>query len=132
MRHSTLLKIDGLINLILGLALLAFPVSLVSYLGIPESPSSFYPNILGAVLVGIAIALFVESRDECASARGLGLTGAVAINLCGGLVLGAWLIFGGLELPTRGLIFLWTLVFMLVGLSSLELAASSYKSRRTS
>jgi peptidoglycan/LPS O-acetylase OafA/YrhL len=123
MAHRTsLLIIDGLINLALGVVLLLFPSSLVAYLGVPDADNSFYPNILGGVLFGIAIALFVESRSTALNASGLGLLGAVVINLCAGLVLGAWLLWGGLDLPVRGTVFLWSLVILLVGISSIELA----------
>ena len=119
--RSKLLIIDGLINLILGIVLLIFPSSLVTFIGVPEAQIAFYPNILGGVLFGIAIALFLESKNNQAITNGLGLLGAVVINLCGGLVLGAWLIFGELELPPPGFVFLWALVFLLVGISCIEL-----------
>ena len=131
MKRNTLLIIDGLINLALGLLLLTFPASLVEYLGMPYAANAFYPNILGAVLFGIAMALFLESRNSSSSGVGLGLIGAVAINMCGGLVLGAWLLFGGLLLPQRGLVILWTLVVLLVGISTIELAASIYRNRHS-
>ena len=53
----------------------------------------------------------------------IGLDGAVAINLCGGLVLAGWLVFGDLGLPVRGTIFLWILVFLLAGVISAEIIA---------
>ena len=121
--RKTLLIIDGLINLILGMVLLIFPSSLVAYLGVPAAQNAFYPNILGGVLIGIAIALFLESLSTSDNTSGLGLLGAVVINLSAGLVLGAWLLWGDLELPLRGSVFLWSLVILLVGISSTELAA---------
>jgi hypothetical protein len=36
-----------------------------------------------------------------------------------------WLIFGNLALPIRGEIFLWTIVIMLVGISSIEFLVHS-------
>jgi hypothetical protein len=51
---------------------------------------------------------------------GLGLGGAVAINLSGGVVLILWLIFGDLNIPLRGYFFLWSLAIVLVGISSIE------------
>jgi hypothetical protein len=116
-----LLLIDGVINLILGIVLLIFPSKLVTFLGVPEAQSSFYPNVLGGVLVGIAVALFLESANNERITSGLGLLGAMSINLCGGLVLGVWLLFGELDLPPTGLIFLWGLVIILVGISFFEL-----------
>ena len=129
--RNRLLVVDGAINLILGIVLLIFPSSLVAYLGVPEAHSPFYPSILGGVLVGIAIALFLESHSSDASTTGLGLLGAVVINLCGGLVLGAWLILGELNLPPRGLIFLWGLVILLVGISCIELITRFSKNQHS-
>lgn len=112
-----LLLVDAIINLLLGAFLLFFPTSLVEVLGIPMSEQVFYPSILGAVLFGIGIALIVQLRSD----HGLGLLGAIAINLCGGVALALWLVFGDLSLSTRGLIILWCLVAVLVGLSTVEL-----------
>lgn len=85
MNRSPLLTIDSLINLLLGVLLLVFPRGLISFLGIPEPASASYPNILGAVLFGIGIALWVERGAGRGGGHGLG--GAVVINLCGALVL---------------------------------------------
>ena len=121
MRHVTLLTLDATINLLLGVLLLAFSDGLASLLGVPPAAHGFYPNILGGVLFGIGIALLMERRNKTGIGIGLGLGGAIAINLCGGLVLGGWLVFGDLSLPLRGLIFLWFLVVLLVGISIVEL-----------
>jgi hypothetical protein len=120
MRHTTLLKIDAAINLILGILLLAFPLKLVKALGMPLAEPSFYPTILGAVLFGIGLALLIECYRQSNGLIGLGLGGAIAINLCGGFVLAIWLLSGSLNLPVRGQIFLWFLVLLLVGLSLIE------------
>ena len=112
-----LLLIDALINLGLGVLLLFFPDRLVEALGIQTAEHAFYPSILGAVLFGIGIALLIQLRNN----NGLGLLGAVAINLCGGLVLAFWLLFGSLSLPPHGLLVLWFLVAVLVGISTVEL-----------
>ena len=120
MKPSVLLTIDAEINLALGVLLITFPKTLVSVLGVPKSDSTFYPSILGAVLFGIGIALLIE---RFRGSQGLGLLGASSINLSGGIVLALWLIFGKLVLPVRGLVFLWVLVIVLVGISSLELVA---------
>jgi len=111
-----LLTIDAIINLALGAVLIIFPASVVDFLGVPQAVSSFYPSILGAVLFGIGIALIIEIYKT----TGLGLLGAIAINLCGALTLAGWLSFGDLLLPLRGQIFLWSLVFVLVGISTIE------------
>jgi len=130
MRRATLLTIDGIINLLLGVLLVAFSEGLVRLLGVPPATNGFYPNILGGVLFGIGIALMMERRNKTGTGVGLGLGGAIAINLCGGLVLCGWLVFGGLALPVRGLIFLWFLVVLLVGISAIELAVGFLGHRR--
>jgi hypothetical protein len=122
-KRKTLLLIDGIINLVLGIVLMIVPTTLVAFLGVPAIQHAFYPNILGGVLFGIGIALFLEAGNTEETTSGLGLSGAVAINLCGGLVLAAWLLLGDLDLPLQGTIFLWLLVMLLVGISAIEIVA---------
>ena len=128
MKKHPLLLLDAIINLLLGVLLIIFPRPLVDFLGIPDTISSFYPSLLGAVLFGIGIALLVH--QYLPKAGGLGLGGAVSINLCGGLVLAYWLLMGGLDLPTRGLVFLWVIVLVLVILSVMELHSSLLSSKQ--
>ena len=119
-RTARTLAVDGLMNVVLGVTLLFFrPLGV--WLGIPDSETVFYPMVLGGVLFGIGIALFIESFRKPGGLVGLGLGGAIAINLSGGAVLAGWLIAGGLELPLRGLILLWALAVVLVGISLVEL-----------
>ena len=120
MNRSLLLTIDSLVNLLLGVLLVVFPRDLISYLGIPEPSSAFYPSILGAVLFGIGIALWMERGADRARVRGLGLGGAVAINLCGALVLSAWLLFGDLSLSIKAAAVLWGIVAVLTVVSLAE------------
>jgi hypothetical protein len=114
-----LLFLDAVVNVVLGLLLVIVSRDLIDFFGIPEPSTFFYPNILGGVLFGIGIALFMEWKRGGKGA-GLGLFGAVIINLCGGSVLAAWLLFGKLDIPTGGRIFLWLLVAILIVLSLLE------------
>lgn len=129
MKRGTLLGVDAAVNLLLGALLVAFPAQLVSLLGMPLTDSSFYPTILGGVLVGIGLALLIEVGSHSDRAVGLGLIGALTINLCGGMVLAVWLVAGGLGVPARGLITLWLLVVVLVGLSGLELVGHLRRDR---
>lgn len=122
MKNKIILLIDASINLVLGVLLLAFSPGLIRFLGMPATDNFFYPNILGAVLFGIGIALTAEAfRKHQNRYIGLGLIGAISINMCGGVVLLLWLISGGLDLPTKGLIFLWILDLLLVIVSLMEL-----------
>ncbi len=128
--RNELLTIDGIVNLVLGLLLIAFPASVVRALGLPAGDSAFYANILGGVLFGVGLALLVERFRPPLRTVGLGLGGAVSINMCGGLVLAGWLALGRLELTTFGIIALWGLVVLLVGLSAIELYGQ-FKERTT-
>jgi len=122
MKRRTLLLIDSIVNFILGALLLAYSGNLAEFFGVPVVESSFYPNILGGVFIGIALALFVEYYGNMpGETSGLGLLGAICINLCGGLVLLFWLLFGDMDIPVRGVIFLWCLDILLIVLSSVEL-----------
>jgi hypothetical protein len=120
-RRSPVLLIDGFINLMLGVALVTFPTKLVDFLGVPMTDVTFYPSILGAVLLGIAIALFFEFLRKSPELVGLGLVGAVAINLCGAVCLAGWLLTGSLDIPLRGHVILWVLVACLFIISGVEL-----------
>ena len=122
MNKKTTLLIDASINFVLGILLLGFSKKLVNFLGVPETDNFFYPNILGAVFIGITIALILEAyRKHSDKYVGLGLVGAISINLSGGLVLLFWLLFGDLNLPLKGSIFLWVLDILLVVVSFIEL-----------
>ncbi|MGB5286742.1 MAG: hypothetical protein WCB63_09525 [Polyangiales bacterium] len=126
--RARVLYIDGFINLLLGVALLCFdPVA--DWLGLPASDTAFYPTILGAVLFGIGIALVWEAVRGDGQLLGLGLGGAIAINLCGGLVLTGWLLVGDLRLPLRGQVILWTLASILVLISLVELSMRARQHR---
>ena len=119
--RSLLLTIDSLVNLLLGVLLVVFPRDLISFLGIPAPSSAFYPSLLGAVLFGIGIALWMERGADRARVRGLGLGGAVVINLCGALVLSAWLLFGDLSLSIKAAAVLWGIVAVLTVVSLAEI-----------
>ena len=118
-KASIVLLADAIINYALGILCILY-LFIVETIGVPIVENSFYPNILGAVLFGIGIALTIECYRKQGRMVGLGLGGAVAINLSGGLVLILWLIFGDLNIPLRGHFFLWSLASILVGISLFE------------
>lgn len=125
MKPSKVLLVDALINLILGILLLLlipFPDQLPKLLGVPKVEQTFYPSIMGGVFIGIAIALLIENyRSTESGLIGLGLGGAIAINLSGGMVLIGWLTFGKLDIPVNGKVFLWIIAIILIMISSIEL-----------
>jgi hypothetical protein len=116
-----LLMIDAGVDLLLGIGLLLFPEGLVEMVGLPDPGLGFWSSILGAVLLGIGIALLIEVLRDPSRPAGLGHSGAVAINLCGALVLAGWLLGGELELTMQGNLILWGLVLVLGGVSAGEI-----------
>ena len=121
-RISILLIVDAVINYVLGILCILYSFVAVK-IGVPIVENSFYPNILGAVLLGIGIALTLECFKTKRGWVGLGLGGAIAINLSGGVALVIWLAFGNLNIPIRGQFFLWVLAILLILISTIELFA---------
>jgi len=113
-----LLLADALINVLLGALLLFYPQWLVEALGMPVVTATFFPNVLGGVLFGIGIALFISYRG---GAQGLGLDGAIAINLCGAGVVVGWLVFAPQAIPPRGRVTLWIIALVVIGIGLVEL-----------
>jgi hypothetical protein len=123
--NKILLLVDGMVNTVLGLVLLAFPLGSGEILSLPVSENNFYPLILGAVLLGIGIALFIEVKFYNKGKRGLGLDGAIIINIVASIVLILILIFGQLNISITGSIILW-----LVGISVLVIGLVEYFRKR--
>ena len=113
----TLLLIDAVANLVLGALLLCFPLGVDDLLGLPVAESDFYPTILGGVILGIGIALLLARAGQA----GLGIDGAIAINLTGAGVLAAWLLAAPPDIPTRGFITLWIVAIVVLGIGLVEI-----------
>ena len=126
---KALLLIDGIVNLLVGILLLLFPLGMAQLLGVPLPNINFYPTILGAVIFGIGIALLFEAYGEPRGIHGLGLAGAIAINFCGAGVLILWLIFAPLSLPLRGYIVLWAIAIVVLAIGFVELVSKSWKEK---
>jgi len=124
-----LLAADAVINLILGALLLLFPAGILEYLGLPPTDTYFYSSILGGVIFGIGIALSLECWRGGKELNGLGLAGAIAINLCGGGVLFYWLLWGKLDLPFRGEFTLWIVAILVLGIGFVELFTKSWRNQ---
>lgn len=132
MTNRTLLLIDSFINLILGILVVIFPNVVVRWMGLPIPATRFYVNLLGSVFIGIALALVWEAHRSNNTPKlvGLGMVGAAAINICGGVMLAGWLIIGRLTLTLAGSIFLWILVASLVVISASELTMHIRKTQK--
>jgi hypothetical protein len=114
------------VNLLLGLILLLFPIGIIDLLGLPQTNTNFYPSILGAVIFGIGLSLFLELAGHAKHCRGLGLGGAILINIAGSLVLILWLIFGGLAITLKGQIILWAVGLIVLSIGIAELVTKSW------
>jgi hypothetical protein len=121
MMEKVLLTIDGLANLALGVILLLFPVGAGQALGAPSFTDLFYPTLLGGVLVGIGLALFIQRFRGSQPVSGLGVEGAIAINVCGAGVLLIWLIFGSLDVPNIGRSVLWIVAIVVFLIATVEM-----------
>jgi len=124
---NILLIIDGMINLALGILMLFFPTQTIHTFDLPKANINFYINILGGVLFGIGVALLLERFSDRLHVSGLGIAGAVAINLCGSGVLIAWLLFGNLNLTLGGNILLWSIALIVLGVAIIEIVSKSWK-----
>lgn len=102
-----LLLIDSVVNIAIGIILLCYPLGIGDYLDLPKSDNNFYPVILGAVIFSIGIALFIESKYYERGIRGLGIEGAITINIIASSVLIIFLVAGNLNISKFGLIILW-------------------------
>ena len=125
-KHRILLLIDGIVNIILGVLLLLYPAGIMELLGLPVTNTFFYPTILGAVLLGIGMALIMELVGYKKRLRGLSLGGAIIINIIGSLVLMIWLLFGSLQIPIKGTIILWVVGLTVLSIGIAELLTKSW------
>ena len=126
-KNHTLLMLDGIINLALGVLLLCVPFGMASFLGVPEPVSYLYPCVLGGVLCGIGISLILETRGESKGLRGLGIAGAMVINFCGAGTLLAWLLLTPFDLPLRGQLLLWSIALVVMLMGVVELVSRPWR-----
>jgi hypothetical protein len=130
MREELVLTIDGAVNLALGVVLAIFPKGFARLVGAPIPSSSFYASLLGGVLIGIGLALLLQRFWGRSHVTGLGIEGAIAVNVCGAVVLMIWLISGGLSIATRGLVFLWAVAVLVLGIGVSEILVRACKNRQ--
>lgn len=115
-----LLWIETLLKFSAGLLLVLAPLTAIKLLGLPASGSGFWPRLLGAVLIGLAGALFLEGSVPGSS--GLGLGGCLIVNFSAIAMLSILLVFEAGPPSARGRAATWGVVVLLVWLSVLEIA----------
>lgn len=114
-----LLWIETLLKFFPGVLLTIAPLMMSRALGLPRPDSGFWPRVCGALLTGIAAALFLEGTS---AGHGLGLAGVVVINLCGAAVLATMLVLDRGPSSRRGRMAVWLTVCALVTLSVIEIS----------
>ncbi|MFA5949549.1 MAG: ABC transporter permease [Hyphomicrobium sp.] len=111
---ETVLKLSG------GLALALAPLTIIALLGLPAASRGFWPRVVGAMLVGIAAATYIEGALP--GSRGLGLAGCVIVNLISAGMIAALVTLRSAAETRRGTAVLWLLVVLLIVLSLFEIA----------
>ncbi len=114
-----LLWIETLLKLAAGLVLVLAPLSTIKLLGLPRTETGFWPRLLGALLIGLAGALYVEGSSP--GSQGLGLAGCVIVNFSAASMLGGMLALEAGPPSTRGRAVVWGIVVLLVLLGVLEI-----------
>ncbi len=115
-----LLSFETLLKLAAGALLVLAPLTSIKMLGLPPSGSTFWPRLLGAVLLGLSAATFIEGRWE--GAHGLGMAGLIVINIAGAAVIALSAAFGGSAPTRRGRLAQWSIVVLLFVLALFEIA----------
>jgi hypothetical protein len=114
-----LLWLETLLKLVPGMLLTLAPLTTLRVLGLPRPDTGFWPRLCGALLIGVAGALFLEGT---ARGHGLGLAGNIVINLCGAAVPATLLVLEAGPASRRGRVTVWLIVCLLVVASVVEIA----------
>jgi hypothetical protein len=96
------LRADGVFNFLAGLVALTFYGPVVTLIGWPGTDAPIYPNVLGAALIGLSLAvIFAAGHPE--RSRDTILATVVAKGLAGVVIL-YWVFAVGIELPSSWLL----------------------------
>jgi hypothetical protein len=101
-RVAWVLRADGVFNLLAGLVALTFYGPVVALVGWPETDAPVYPNVLGAALVGLSLAvLFAAGHPERSRDT---ILATVVAKVLAGVILVYWIFVAGIELPSPWLL----------------------------
>lgn len=117
-----LLWIETLLKLACGLVLTFVPLTAARIFGLPRPDTGFWPRMLGAVLIGLAGATFLDGWIKNAQGHGLGLGGCIIINLMMVSMLITLLVLDRAGNTRRGRALLWIVVALLVVISMFEIS----------
>lgn len=115
-----LLWLETLVKGGIGLLLLVAPKLLIRVFALPPTQSSFWPRLTGAVLIGLAVTIFLSGAKYIDD--GIGLTGLAIINASVASVMLTY--YGAARAPSinrRGRAMIAVLAIVLFLFSGLEL-----------
>ena len=116
-----ILWVEVVLKAAAGLALIILPLTAIRVCGMQNPETGFWPRLLGAVVLGIAAAVFVTLQFPDARG-GLGPAGLIPINLAGAAAMIAPLIMGTAAPTRRGRFFILVNAVALTSLAFLEIA----------
>lgn len=116
-----LLWFEVLLKAAAGLTLVLVPLTAIRMTGMQRPETGFWPRLLGAVVLGVAGAVFMTLHFPDAHG-GLGPAGLIPINLAGAGAMIAPLIMGTAAPTRRGKIFILANAVVLLTLAFMEIA----------
>lgn len=109
------------VKAISGAALFVMPVTLIGIFGLARGDTGFWPRACGALLIGIAAAVFIGL--EYPQAHGaIGPAGLIAVNLASAAGLIGHLVMGSAAPARRGRVIILLTVILLLALAFAEIA----------
>jgi hypothetical protein len=111
---------DAGLRLILGALLVLAPRLTLTGLGLPKAPETFWPRVLGILLLALAAGTIVDVRWPGKGGPMLG--GLVALNVATSFALATGLVVGQLDIPRRGRLLMWAGVILSAMLALSQLA----------
>jgi len=116
--RALVLRVDAVSNASLAVFLLAATWdSLYDFFGLPVPEPAFYAQILGAVLVALAI---IEWALAGTTAERTIVFAAAVASVLSAAILAAWLLTTDAELDSHGLVALWSVAGFLVVAAAIE------------
>lgn len=119
---ATLLRFEVALLLTIAFILMAMPAVTIKALGLPSAGSTFWPKLLGGVILGQAVATLAFDQGWIKAGLGSGFGGFVAMNLTTAFVLATLLVVGQPIPSTRGRILLWCVAGGLAVLGFVQIA----------
>jgi hypothetical protein len=117
---NQLFFIEIVIKATAGVILVLVPGYAASLFGLPATGTGFWPRLLGALLLGVAAGLMLQTTYP--TLRAIHPVGLIAMNLASAAVLSALLLLQRASQPRRGTVLLWGIAGGLALLALVELS----------